>query len=511
MSDSIGHECLVHYTQQHIQVRKDFFDICAYDKNKFNLRVNEKGKVIHDEPNQECMAKILRVMETLTDDKRKAWEVDKINAQKKGYVYPEEAPDFYLELSYGGISKLLFQTYGESTIRNCVAVLLSFLYISRIQETVNSVPKYQFHYERIQPLLKLHYDNEQKKRQLKAQWGVENKGVGVENNSQGVENKGLAVENNTNYIYYNTLFNNLSNKERDTAIETNNNTPQPNSSLDSLGPLSNLEMIKQLLATLSQEEIASLSLPSNQEPTTPYPDNVLSLEERREKGSAQKEKKDLQASGIRIVDTDIPIQSSLLDEIGEKSVDNDNGVVYSDKGKRGRRTKEQIAVDLAEKIAKNLPPEVPSLTAEWNAETAVMVVEAKIGKHYAPVMRQKQLGFANRMFKEDKDVTREQFEKAYDDRNDEWWIERNGSLHLQNLVEKDRLHTILSKLESRKGKKPSGPTNQKAPSTPATNSSEIGGSIATFLRLKDIPEDQLTEDQIVELIHSDFIACKAGM
>ena len=74
MSDSIGHECLVHYTQQHIQVRKDFFDICAYDKNKFNLRVNEKGKVIHDEPNQECMAKILRVMETLTDDKRKAWE-----------------------------------------------------------------------------------------------------------------------------------------------------------------------------------------------------------------------------------------------------------------------------------------------------------------------------------------------------------------------------------------------------------------------------------------------------
>jgi hypothetical protein len=56
MSDTqLGKSCLVHYNDQHIQVRKDFLDLCAYDKSQYNNDTRKSGKAKRDEPNQECM------------------------------------------------------------------------------------------------------------------------------------------------------------------------------------------------------------------------------------------------------------------------------------------------------------------------------------------------------------------------------------------------------------------------------------------------------------------------
>src|SRR5579884_519592 len=114
-SSSIVKGCLVHYDSRHLQVRRDFLDLCAYEKRQYNRRTNEGGKRIKDEPNQECMAKILRIMETLTDAKRLEWHMEATRRREQGLAALPEPAEYPLALSYTSICKLLYSTYGEST------------------------------------------------------------------------------------------------------------------------------------------------------------------------------------------------------------------------------------------------------------------------------------------------------------------------------------------------------------------------------------------------------------
>jgi hypothetical protein len=222
MSDSaIIKECLVHYDNRHIQVRRDFYDLCVYDKSLFNKKVNEKGKIIRDEPNQECMAKIVRLLETLTDDARKEWYTKAINARKQGLHIPNEPEEFPIKLTYGAICTLLYNTYGESTVRNSVAVLIQWGYIQWHQATTNSIPRYILNTKRLQDAL----HQQAQVRLLKITPTQEDDSLAVENtppavvfNTLAVENTPPGVENNTNNKYYNKPFNKSLEKEKSVSL-----------------------------------------------------------------------------------------------------------------------------------------------------------------------------------------------------------------------------------------------------------------------------------------------------
>lgn len=141
-TDSIANDCLVHYNSQHIQVRKDFFDLCAYDKSLYNTKRNEKGNIIKDEPNQECMAKLLRLFETLTNTRKAEWHLSEKGRQAMGMAPSDEPEEYPIKLAYSVIVELLFHTYGESTVRNSLAVLIGWEYLKRYQKNKGSTPFY---------------------------------------------------------------------------------------------------------------------------------------------------------------------------------------------------------------------------------------------------------------------------------------------------------------------------------------------------------------------------------
>lgn len=153
MSESIAKKCLTHYNERHIQVRKDFLDICTYDKSLYNTETRKSGKTKRDEPNRECMAMILRLLETLTDHRKTALALkNETRIAKK--LQPLREPDEYrIELAYSTIARLLLDTYGESTVRNSIAALLQMNYIKRYQKSRNSIPEYVLNIDVIQPLL----------------------------------------------------------------------------------------------------------------------------------------------------------------------------------------------------------------------------------------------------------------------------------------------------------------------------------------------------------------------
>jgi hypothetical protein len=101
------------------------------------------------------MAKILRVIETLTDHKRLQWHMEANNLREQGLNPPEQEPKEYpIELSYGAICALLYNTYGESIVRNSVAVLISRGYLKRYQSAKNSIPVYVLNIDVLQAALK---------------------------------------------------------------------------------------------------------------------------------------------------------------------------------------------------------------------------------------------------------------------------------------------------------------------------------------------------------------------
>jgi len=170
VSNSVAGGSLVHYNDQHIQVRKDLFDLCAYDKADFNQGLSKNGTKVKDEPNQACMAMILRLLETLTNRNNETW----------------------ITLAYSTIVTLLYNTYGESTVRNSIAALIQRDYIKRSQKNKASVPSYALNIPVIQSAL-----DQQRKEYI--QKGVESNSQGVESNSQGVESNSLRVSNSTPY------------------------------------------------------------------------------------------------------------------------------------------------------------------------------------------------------------------------------------------------------------------------------------------------------------------------
>jgi hypothetical protein len=234
MSDSgLGLDCLTHFNKQHIQVRKDFMDLCDYDPTQYNQRTNENGRIIRDEPNQECMAKILRVIETLTTVARETWYSAILNAKEKGLSVPNEPEKYPIELAYRAISNLLYNTYGESTIRNSVAALIEKGYISRTQETNNSIPVYILNIKFVQNKLKEYREIELKNMGVKstpnkkrgrpskrAKLGVENTGRSRENNSQTSKFNSQTSKNNTNNNSNKNFSNNLDKKTTTVSDDT---------------------------------------------------------------------------------------------------------------------------------------------------------------------------------------------------------------------------------------------------------------------------------------------------
>jgi hypothetical protein len=176
MSSNLSRTCLAHHNDRHIQVRKDFFDLCAYDKADFNKKISKNGTKVKDEPNQTCMAMILRLLETLTDHNPEPW----------------------IKLSYTKIAEWLYNTYGENTVRNSIAVLMQRGYIIRKQENKASVPSYALNIPVIQSAL----DQQRKEHTQK---GVESNSQGVESNSQGVESNSQGVESNSQGVESNSL------------------------------------------------------------------------------------------------------------------------------------------------------------------------------------------------------------------------------------------------------------------------------------------------------------------
>lgn len=151
MSDTIAKDCLVHYDSRHIQVRRDFLGICTFDRTQFKKK---------EAPNQECMAMILRLFETLTDHQRQAWYVKAVQAKQAGLSVPPEPKEYPLQLAYGAIVILLYHTFEESTVRCCIAYLLNVGYISRSQVKKNSIPVYYLNIEVVQEALKKQAEQE---------------------------------------------------------------------------------------------------------------------------------------------------------------------------------------------------------------------------------------------------------------------------------------------------------------------------------------------------------------
>lgn len=109
------------------------------------------------------------------------------------------------------------------------------------------------------------------------------------------------------------------------------------------------------------------------------------------------------------------------------------------------------------------PPVMPLENAKWCPETLVQIVEAKLGHHFEEILRgkaqktqrQRQLLSAKKII--DAKVTREEFIKAYDDRNDAWWNEANGELTVVDMASNTskkvmRTLEVLEKLAKKKGK-----------------------------------------------------------
>ncbi len=150
MSDTseITNGCLTHYDSRHIQVRADFMGICQYSREEYK-------EMRKKEPNQECMAKILRLLETLTDHAKAEWKLKTMKAEEKGLAKPKEPERYPIELSNGVLVRLMYYTFGESTVRNSLSYLLEIGYIGYSQEKRNDRPHIWLEQERIQAHLKL--------------------------------------------------------------------------------------------------------------------------------------------------------------------------------------------------------------------------------------------------------------------------------------------------------------------------------------------------------------------
>lgn len=118
-----------------------------------------------------------------------------------------------------------------------------------------------------------------------------------------------------------------------------------------------------------------------------------------------------------------------------------------------------------------MPPE----TAKWCAETLVQIVEFKRNKQFLEEargksqksQRQRQLDAAKKII--DAKITREEFVRAYDARNDAWWQENQGELTVVEMAvnTKNRVMRTIEVLESIEKKK--GASRQQKAETQSTH------------------------------------------
>src|SRR5947207_8087335 len=140
MSDNtISPGCLVHYNDQHIEVKKDFFDLCAYDEDDFYKKTTRTGKKKKDGPNQECMAKILYLLENLTNHKKYAWYIKYLQDKDKGVKLQNEPKDYKIDdLSIRMIATMLYGVHSPSTVHSSIEVLIEKGYIKQYQNSKTS-------------------------------------------------------------------------------------------------------------------------------------------------------------------------------------------------------------------------------------------------------------------------------------------------------------------------------------------------------------------------------------
>lgn len=101
-------------------------------------------------------------------------------------------------------------------------------------------------------------------------------------------------------------------------------------------------------------------------------------------------------------------------------------------------------------LARPEKPEMPPDVMRWSAEKLVQVTEARLGKYYSDQSRPDQLKAAQKILQ--KKVTEEQYIAAYDDRNDDWWHQKKGLLHVVHMAARTdrgqmRIVEILDKLD----------------------------------------------------------------
>lgn len=111
-------------------------------------------------------------------------------------------------------------------------------------------------------------------------------------------------------------------------------------------------------------------------------------------------------------------------------------------------------------------PQMPPVNMSWSAEKMVQITEAKRicrnkpGAYFSEELpgkskktqRQRQLDAAKKII--DLGITEEKYIMAYDDRNDAWWNESEGSLTVEDMLGKTkkgniRIIEVLERLESR--------------------------------------------------------------
>lgn len=120
-------------------------------------------------------------------------------------------------------------------------------------------------------------------------------------------------------------------------------------------------------------------------------------------------------------------------------------------------------------------PIMPLESAKWCAETVVQIVEFRRNKRFLEdargknqkSQRERQLDAAKKII--DAKITREEFIKAYDARNDAWWQDNRGDLTVVDMAAKTtkgvmRTLEVLENIDSKKGVKTQSNGRQAQPS-----------------------------------------------
>lgn len=120
-------------------------------------------------------------------------------------------------------------------------------------------------------------------------------------------------------------------------------------------------------------------------------------------------------------------------------------------------------------------PIMPPESTKWCAETLVQIVEFRRNKRFLEdargknqkSQRERQLDAAKKII--DANITREEFIKAYDARNDAWWQDNRGDLTVVDMAAKTtkgvmRTLEVLENIDSKKGVKTQSSGHQAQPS-----------------------------------------------